>query len=178
MTSFNSLHDAVLGTRTDIKVVRGMVIHKEEELMATINLDGKAPEGSFERVKLKDLSRHEAELADAKIVPGRDFETGNPINRLLITWKIDNTEVPMWTNPKVSKGSGNYSNSKLYDVLKALNKLDDFAKKYEGKDEISDEELAQYFASLKGTKAVVEISNARKDTDDEYSTVSKVIEPA
>lgn len=147
--------------------------------MAAINLSGKAPKGKdFERVTLEDKSRHTATLEDCRVQEVPDYDTGRPTEKLIIDWKIDGKLVPMWVNPRVSKGSGRFSNSKLYDVLNILGKLDDFAKRYGDESEIANGELASFMVELKGTKAEVEVTNAKRGTPEEYSTIGDIIKKA
>ena len=145
--------------------------------MSNINLSGKAPAGAIERVKLEDKSRHSATLKQAKVQETADFNNPNvKINKILIGFTVGKNEVSMWANPKVSKGSGTFSNSKLYDVFNTTKVLDDFAKKVGDADSISEEDLAEFInASLAGKDMEVEISNAKKGTEDEYSNVGDVI---
>lgn len=148
--------------------------------MAKINLDGKAPESQFEKVKLEDKERYPAELMASRVQETDAYDKpGQKVNKLLIDFEVETKEgkhlIPMWANPRVSKGSGNFSNSKLYNVFSTMKVLDKFAKQFKDKEEITDDELSDFITEHAGTKVQVQISNSNKGTEDEYSNVSDVI---
>lgn len=146
--------------------------------MARVNLDGTAPGG--ERVTLEDKARFPASFVDVRIQEVKDYETSDTVNKLIVVWNVkagkEEHEIPMWINPIVSKGSGTFSNSKLYDAIEVIGLMDDFRVFAKDRDTLEDEELRSWVeGAFTGVKAEVEIKNRNKGTDDEYSNVSEII---
>jgi len=149
--------------------------------MAEINLTGEAPERDYDNIKLKHEARYEGQCTDAKLRSTTEYKSDKETEKAVLYWAVKDGEntytLSMWMNPKVTKGSGNYSNSKLYDMMVRLGILDKFAEHVGDKKEISNEELREFLkANVIGIKAVIEVSNVNQGKEEEYSTVSKVIE--
>lgn len=154
---------------------------KEVKHMAEINLDGSAPEGTVPKVKLQHEERYSATFKECRVQEVSDFDDKTKkINKIIIDWELKDGKkthtIPMWTNPKVSKGSGTYSNSTLYDTFEKLGVLKDFATDMKDKTEISDEDLSTWMNdNMTDLEATVELRNRKIGTPEEYSNIGKVV---
>ena len=146
-----------------------------------INLDGMAaqktlvPEDAYEAV-ITSIG----ELMEFKTnFPGKDGKLEEktqekfPVEWTLKTKGYEEKKVTMFLSPRVSKGSGTYSNSKLYDVLEKANLLEKFRKA----NRLLDDEIMTWLKTeLKDRLARISVKNTiSKKTGDKYSTVDKVI---
>lgn len=144
--------------------------------MAKANFDGTA---DVPRHKLTNKARYPAELKQAELRSVTTFDGQDVENKIALTWSInvdgEKKELLQWFNPAITKGSGKYSNSNLYDFLDTVAKIEDAKKLFENSREIPDEMLTDFMNKFVGMKVEVEIKNIRKGTLEEYSTVGDVI---
>ncbi len=145
--------------------------------MAVINLEGKVE--TFRREKLVDQERYNAVFSKARYVPNVQTLRGVQ-NKIALDWEVEvdgrTAVLTMLCNTKVTKGSGTYSNSKLYDVFEKLKVLEHFAKFAAQETEIDDEKLIEWINSnIVGKKAVIEVRNINMGTDEEYSIIDKIV---
>lgn len=87
----------------------------------------------------------------------------------------DTVVLTMFCTPKVTKGSGTYSNSKLYDVLEKLKLIDDLEKVA---DEITDtEKLVEWVKNkVVGIKCKVLTKNSKKGKSHIEKVVKRIVD--
>ena len=140
------------------------------------NLDGKAPEGTeFPKCNVSE-EVHEGIVNNVVLLPAKDFKTGADCNKIVLNVDLEAGPVSKWMTPKVSKGSGTYSNSALYDVVSKAGLLEDIA---QYQDSIASEErLATYLdEKLKGKKVQVltKTVKPKDESKESYSKIEKVV---
>lgn len=101
--------------------------------------------------------KYNAEGEDEKITIGVEMEDGK--------------KIPLFLNFKVMKGSGSYSNSKLYDVIETANGLT-LAKNVENS--MYPEKLNFLNTLLVGKKCKFLVKTVKKDQPDKYSVVDRM----
>lgn len=145
--------------------------------MTNINVSGNA---DFEKVKMEHESRHQAtikEIKDIKEFPphknAKDQTT--MVEKIPFVFDVDGKDVSALVANKVTKGSGSYQDSKMYVFLDKSGDLEAFLKEF-GEGETESEAVMKFLKDrLLNRKCEVEISNAKRDTEDEYSMVGKII---
>jgi hypothetical protein len=87
--------------------------------------------------------------------------------------------IPMYLTTKISKGDGEYSNSKLYDLLDSAKLIDKFKILLEALEEDKDKDIAimhflRKHLTLKEVKILTKTAN-KNDKEKRYSVVEKVV---
>ena len=142
--------------------------------MTTFNVTGG---GGFERHKLEHESRHNAvvkEVQEIRTMPDyNDPAVG--IDKIPIVFEIDGKDISMLATNKVTKGSGSFSNSKMYDVMDKAGIIDNFIELFK-EGEVSDNDVLEFLRGrIVGRTCEIEIKNANKGKDNEYSSISKIV---
>lgn len=143
-----------------------------------INFEGTSKE-EVKKYLLPD-DAYEAEFILAEAVETKDFDSEKKIPRIVFTFKILNWKeeavLPMFANPKITKGSGTYSNSKLFDLLESGNLLDE-AKNSEENLTPLDSLVSWFNVKLKDrrVKIISKTANKNKSKDQQYSVVDKLV---
>ena len=153
--------------------------------MVTVNLDGKSP--LKERVFIKEdaynavISGVSDIREQAKYQNPKETEEKFNID-FTVTTPEGPKEIPMFLTPKVTKGSGTYSNSKLFDVLEKAKLLEDFKKVWDtievmdGK-ENQNKALIDFLQKVLLQKPCkVLTGTSKKGQADQYSVVDKIID--
>ncbi len=151
--------------------------------MVSVTLDG-AHQDIPEKVHIPD-DVYEAvitDISDPFITPNK-FE-GEDKEKIVVSFEMKEGDkkhlLPMFVTTTVSKGEGNYSNSKLYDVLDKKKLIDDFKSTWEKisamDEEVHNEKFVQYLKdSLVGVKCKVLTKTVNKDdADKRYSIVKEI----
>ena len=145
--------------------------------MTNINVSGSA---DFERVKMEHESRHQAtikEINDIKEFPPHKNAKAQTtmVEKIPFVFDVDGKNVSALVANKVTKGSGSYQDSKMYAFLDKSGHLEAFLKAF-GEGETESEAVMKFLRdNLLNKKCEIEISNAKRGTDDEYSMVGKII---
>lgn len=143
--------------------------------MAKINTSGEMPQ-DFERPLIAE-DAYEGVLdlePEVKEVGNATYGKKKKILVRVILDRIEKTvELPLFLNPNVVKGSGKYSDSKLYTILEKAGILEEF-KTYFKDGEVADEEVLKFCEKLKGRRARVMVKNV-DGPNGKYSTVKDVI---
>jgi len=108
---------------------------------------------------------------------------GEPRESIVITHRVYDKkkqpyEVPQFVNAIVSKGTGDYKNSQLYDILELAGKVKEFYKEYDGLDKEVDLEkwVLDYFRGFLLEKPCeVQVKTIKKNTPEKYSAVHKIL---
>ena len=136
------------------------------------NLDGKAPEGTeFPKCNVPE-EVHKGVVKDVVLLPAKDFKTGADCNKVVLNVDLEAGPVSKWMTPKVSKGSGTYSNSALYDVISKAGLLEDIAQYTDSMK--TEEQLALYLNEKLSGKAVDVLTKTVKPKDETKETYSKI----
>ena len=158
--------------------------------MSNWNLDGKKPQITVQRHylpaeadgvpivyegKIKDISDiYKTKKLDADAEEDRIVLTVGVTSTISgnTTDIIDEKEISCYMNFVVSKGSGAYSNSRLYDVLETA----DLLKRAEGVASAANEQQLTFLREeLIGKKVRVLLKTAKKGQPDQYSVVKKIV---
>ncbi len=127
--------------------------------MAKANFDGKSPESMAEKVKLINKERYPAVMKDVVLLEDMTKFDGTGVeNKIMFIYSVDvdgkTHDIPRWVAPIITKGSGKYSSSTLYEDLNTCDKLDASRKLFENKTEVPDVELVEWLKKeLKDTKS-------------------------
>jgi hypothetical protein len=147
------------------------------------NLEGK----KADRV-LVDVDSYEAVIT--KIGEIREFKTAfvnketgkseeKTQNKFAIEWKIANKGnaegkiIPMFVGTRISKGSGSYSNSKLYDVLDKAGLIEEFKKA----NKITDDDIMEWLRKKltdRIAKVITKTVN-KNEKEKSYSVVDDIV---
>lgn len=148
-----------------------------ESYNVPVNMSGEAPGKMTPRAKLK-VGEHKGKFLSVEAIEAPAYDNPNVKEpKLVFLVGIGDVDLPFYVNPRVSKGSGSYSNSKLYDVLEALDLLEDFSSLPAVKENkpIALPALVKFLEDkVIGKVARVGVKNSKKGTPEEYSTVREV----
>lgn len=143
-----------------------------------INFDGSAKE-EVKKYLLPD-DAYEAEFILSEAFEAKEYDSEKKIPRIVFSFKILNWKeeavLPMFANPKITKGSGTYSNSKLYDLLEASALLGEAKNSQENLKNVGS--LVSWFnEKLKGRKVKIisKTANKNKPKEHQYSVVDKLV---
>lgn len=141
--------------------------------MPEMNLDGKSPE--YEKVYVP-VDSYEAEIVGiSDPFETKGYDSNKIVMKRRMEVRIGKKTVPMFMTDKVTKGSGSYSNSKLYDLLEKLGLLDE-VKKNKEKLENSDVFTVWFNDKMGGKKVKVLTKTVNKmDKERRYSVVDDII---
>jgi len=148
-----------------------------ESYVVPVNLSGDAPGALYAKVKLK-VGEHKGKFISLEAIEVPRYDNSaikEP--KLVFLVQIGENELPFYVNPTITKGSGSFSNSKLYDILEAFGLLDDWAalpSVKENKPVLLPALVKFLEAKIIGKEARVGVKNAKKGTPEEYSTVREV----
>lgn len=88
------------------------------------NLDGKSPRKEYEKIFLDELKDGVPQVYNGEIIGISDiyeqkkFKKEEMVKKITMTVKMtDGKEIPFFLSWVITKGSGTYSNSKMYDVV-------------------------------------------------------------
>lgn len=152
-----------------------------------VNLTGEAQFENKPRPKLDHEARYTARIVDVKeVLNTKSYNNPNEtVEKIPIVFEMLNVANPLdggkltldfWVSNKVTKGSKGYSSSKLYELLEKSKRLDSFAAKFKDAQLITNEEMVAYLrGALAGLSFEVEVANAKRGTESEYSTIGKVV---
>jgi hypothetical protein len=152
--------------------------------MVSVTLDGANNQDLPAKVHIAD-DVYEAvikDISDPFITPNK-FE-GEDKEKIVVSFEIKEGEkeytLPMFVTTTVSKGEGNYSNSKLFDVLDKKGLIEDFKSTWEKisvmDKEVHEEKFTDYLKdNLIGAKCKVLTKTVNKDkADKRYSIVKEI----
>ncbi len=157
--------------------------------MVTVNIDGSNNQDMPEKVYIQDDSYEavivdvsDAYIADNPYAKGDEPKQDEKVN---IAFEVSADGKPatlmMYPKTKVTKGSGKYSNSKLFDVLDAAKLTEEFGKTWTLIEAMDKDKQAPAFVqflrdNLIGKKCKVSTKTTNKDDKEKrYSTVKEVL---
>ncbi len=154
--------------------------------MVSFNLDGQSPKEDIEREYVPEDS-YPAVIHDISDI--KTFAVWNKPNeteeKMVITFavSVDGKQVnlPMFAKPVVTKGSGTYSNSKMFDLLEVCGLMEE-AKKIRDEIEVMDsaelknKTFVDFLSKnlLQKTCKVI-TKTIKKGTSEQYSVVDKLL---
>jgi hypothetical protein len=123
------------------------------------------------------------DISDIFISPGYNgMEMEKLIIRFNIYYQKENPiSLPMFVSAVVSKGNGDYNNSKLYDVLEKADEIDRFKSFGDELEQITDEQkrnstfITYLKKNLMGKTCKILVKTVTSKSGDAYSVVDKVI---
>ena len=141
------------------------------------------PEQSFEFQKvLIPEGTYKSDIIKISDEVGTEDFNGEPRESIIITHKVYDKkknahEISQFVNAIVSKGTGDYKNSALYDILELAGRVEEFYKEFNGhnKSDDLDKFVLDYFRGfLLDRPCEVQVKTIKKNTPDKYSVVHKI----
>lgn len=144
--------------------------------MTTFNISGK---GGFEKHLLEHESRHTAVIKEIQdVMEMADYnDPSEPIEKIPIVFDVNGKELSMLATNKITRGSGSYSNSKLFDIIDKAGQTDDLTHIF-SEGEVDNKDILEFLRGrLVGRTCEVELKTAKlkKPVSEQYSMVSKVV---
>ena len=145
--------------------------------MTEINLEGKGAKVEKYKVPVDTYVGKIVEVSD--VIKSPTFKDPNVMEEKIVftletTHKKQKVRLPLYAKNRISKGSGQYSNSKLFDILEALGLLDEVSANTA---ELTDNE--KFVGFLRGNAVGKEVKFLTKNSKDkqgeEYSRVDKLL---
>lgn len=152
-----------------------------------VNLDGKAPQGDIKREYIAE-DNYDAVLnsiSDMTQVPvfGKPGET---TQKVIFGFTIQvnqekTVDLQMYVRPKVTKGSGDYQNSKMFNVLEKAGVLEAFKKEWDlikvmDTDQAKDNAFINFLRDNFMNKACrVSVKTINKGKPEQYSAVNDIV---
>jgi len=149
--------------------------------MVQVNLDGNSPSDIPRAYVAQDV--YEAKIVRVSDPFMAKSNYGDDKEKVVVDFEIKSQDVtiPMYMTTVVSKGSGDYSNSKMYDLLDSAKLLEKFSEMWKSKDFKNDvERTATFIEFLKNnlmdqTCKVISKTVNKDDADKKYSVVDKIL---
>lgn len=144
--------------------------------MTVFNISGK---GGFEKHLLEHESRHNAVIKEIQdVMETADYnDPAERIEKIPIVFDVGGKELSMLATNKITRGSGTFSNSKLFDVIDKAGLTDDLVHIF-SEGEVSNADILEFLRGrLVGRICEVELktANLKKPVSEHYSMISKVV---
>ena len=150
--------------------------------MVKVNLE---KEKTFEHI-LIEPDTYDSEITNISDIFKTPGYNGGETEKLIISFNLQYREgkliqLPMFVTAVVSKGGGEYNNSKLYDILEKAEEIDQFTQFSQELEQLTDNQeknlsFVKYLnKNLKGKKCKILVKIVTPKNGDVYSVVDKVI---